>query len=60
MSHLHAKGWLKHGNHMLWFVFFIRKERNDLPVWVEPPEGGSMKGRPGKTSQQVRTDSDDR
>ena len=38
ISHLHAKGRPKLGNYFLWVVFFIRKERNDLSVRVEPPK----------------------
>ena len=37
-SHLHAKSWSKHRDYMLWFVFFVREQRNDLPIRVEPPE----------------------
>jgi len=38
IPHLHAKSWPKYRDHMLWLVFFIREERNDLPVGIKPPE----------------------
>jgi hypothetical protein len=38
IPHLHAKSWPEHRDHMLWLVLFIRKERNDLPIGIEPPE----------------------